>query len=167
MECVFVDIQGFPFNNNSFSVKEICIITKNYYDFVKPPVPFCELTEKQRELADWLEKNYHGLNWNAGYINLQELRNTVSSIISGKILLVKGREKVKWMKDILNDQNIICINMEDINCDLKLSAPQVESPSCSKHEHHLHCARNNAAMLKRWFYTHSVYSNNVRRLIQH
>lgn len=61
-------------------------------------------------------------------------------------------------KDILSDQNIICINMEDLNCDLKLSEPHIDGQvSCSKHKHvqTSRCARNNAAMLKQWFYTHS------------
>lgn len=171
MECAFVDLQGFSFNKNSFAVKEICILTKNikFHEFVKPPFPFSELIDCRKRQVEWLEKNYHGLNWDAGYITLQELKYTISPIVKGKILLVKGYEKVKWMQNILNDENIVCINMEDINCDLKLSEPHIQSVSCSKHNnvHHSHCARNNAAMLKYWFYTHSVYSKTVKSLIQH
>lgn len=171
MECAFVDMQGFVLNNSSFSVKEICIFTKNikFHEFVKPPFPFNELLSLQQKQAEWLEENYHGLNWNAGYITVQELKNTISPIVRGNVLLVKGCEKVKWLKDILDDENIICINMEDLECDLKLSGLQMEGQiPCSKHKHvqHSHCARNNAAMLKKWFYTHSVYSNSVRNLIQ-
>lgn len=169
MECAFVDLQGFFFDDNSFSVKEICIFTKNikFHEFVKPPFPFNTLSDRHKKQAEWLEENYHGLNWNAGYITLQELKNTISPIIKGKILLVKGCQKVKWLNDIVGDQNIICINMEDISCDFKLSEPQIQNVTCSKHNvQHSHCARNNAALLKKWFYTHSVYSNTVKRLIQ-
>lgn len=171
MECAFVDFQGFSFNNNSFSVKEICILTKNikFHEFVKPPFPFNRLIDYDKKQAEWLETNYHGLSWDAGYITLQELKNTISPILKGKILLVKGSEKVKWLKDMLKNENIICVDMEDIECELKLSEPQVQRHSCPKHKNvqHSHCARNNAAMLKYWFYTHSVYSNTVRSLIQH
>lgn len=171
MECAFVDVQGFLYDKHTFCVKEICILTKNirFHEFVKPPFAFSELSNHYKKQVEWLEENYHGLNWNVGYITLQELKNTIRPIVNGKILFLKGCEKVKWVKDILNDQNIICINMEDINCDLKLSKPPIQRISCSKHKHVLeqHCARSNAVMLKIWFYTHSKYSNVVKNLIHH
>lgn len=100
MECEFVDTQGFVFNKNTFSVKEICIFTKNikFHEFVKPPFPFNELISHHQKQAEWLEENYHGLNWNAGYIDLQELKKTISPIVKGKILLVKGCEKERYIK---------------------------------------------------------------------
>lgn len=169
MECAFVDMQGFFYNENTFAVKEICILTKNikFHEFVKPPFRFNELSDSYKKQALWLEEKYHGLSWNDGYITLQELKNTIPPIIKGKILLVKGIEKVGWMKELLSDQNIICINMEDINCGLKLAEPQILNFSCTKHKHveRSHCARNNAAMLKKWFYTHSVYSNAMKKII--
>lgn len=170
MECAFVDVQGFVYNKNTFSIKEICILTKNIklHEFIKPPLSFDKLIPHDQKQVEWLEENYHGLNWDSGYITLQELKETISPIIKGKILLVKGCEKAKWVREIFCDQNIDCINMEDINCDLKLSELAIEDQnSCSKHKpaHRSHCARNNAVKLKRWFYAHNVYSKILRSLV--
>lgn len=157
MECAFVDLQGFLFDNNRFHVKEICILTKNikFHEFVKPPIPFSELTAFYKKQADWLEESYHGLNWNAGYITSQEVRNTVLPILKGKIVFLKGANKVKWMKQILGDSFIICINIEEIGCDFKLSEQKTcNQTACAKHKHaHSCCARNNVSLLKKWFFS--------------
>lgn len=167
MELAFIDLQGFLYGDNStFAIKEICIFTKNIklHEFVKPPFSFNELKGHFKKQAEWLEEYHHGLNWNTGYITLQELQITISPILKGKILLVKGCNKVKWMKDILEDQQIICINVEDINCELQLNKEIRQSQfACKKHKYsNSHCARSNAALIKNWFYSHS---NKVKSIL--
>lgn len=160
MDFAFIDLQGFLYNHkNSLLVKEICILTKNikFHEFVKSPFPFNKLNYHFKKQAKWLEDYHHGLNWDMGYITLQELRTTISPILNGKILFVKGANKVKWMEDILDDKKIICINMEDINCDLSLNKWEttINQFSCEKHKNlSSHCARSNATLLKKWFYSH-------------
>lgn len=170
MECAFIDLQGFVYNSNTFNIKEICVLTKNtkFHEFVKPPFPSTDLKENDKKHAEWLEENHHGLNWDTGYITLQELKNTISPIVKGKILFVKGSSKVKWLKDILCDENILCINIEDIDCKFKLNKDYLENQfSCKKHKYpNSHCARTNAGLLKKWFYSQSVYSNRVKNLIE-
>lgn len=159
MEFAFADFQGFLYNNNVFHFKEICILTKNikFHEFVKPPLPFYNLTAFYRKQAQWLEEEFHGLNWDTGYITQQELINTILPILKFKIVFLKGANKIKWMDEILQDKSIICINIEDIGCDLKLSKKNVDDQSvrvCAKHKHaHSCCARVNALLLKKWFFT--------------
>lgn len=168
MEFAFADFQGFYYNNNVFHVKEICILTKNmkFHEFVKPPIPFSELIDHYKKVAEWLEENHHGLNWNVGYIDIHEVEKTILPILKGKIVFVKGANKVKWMKQILQDTSILCINIEEIGCDFKLSK-QDEQSACAKHKHvHSCCARNNAGSLKKWFFN-AFGSSKLRRIIQH
>lgn len=160
MECAFVDLQGFLYNNDCFHVKEICILTKNikFHEFVKPPIPFSELTFSCQKQVSWLAESYHGLNWNAGYVSSQEMRNTILPILKKKIVFLKGLNKVKWMKEILQDETIICINLEDVGCELKLSEQSIQVQSaCAKHKHaHSCCARNNASLLKKWYFSNKL-----------
>lgn len=167
MECAFVDMQGFV-SNKKFHLKEICVLTKNtiFHDFVKPPFPKSQLNRKDKKQAEWLTNEYHGLEWDTGYITRQELINTIAPILKGKILLVKGLQKKQWMEDLMT--NIVCINMEDIGCKLKLSEEVVWPKRfvCMKHKrpHWSHCARNNAVLMKTWFYTQSEYSHTVKSM---
>lgn len=158
MDLAFIDLQGFIYNyKNVFAIKEICILTKNIelHEFVKPPVPFNELSDHFRRQIKWLEKYHHGLSWSMGYTTLQELRGTILPILEGKILLVKGANKVKWMKDILDNQEIICINVEDLSCDVQLSKQAIHGQfACKKHKYvNSRCARRNAVQMKKWFYS--------------
>lgn len=171
MDLAFVDLQGFVCDyNNTFAVKEICILTKNIrlHEFVKPPFPFCELNSHFKKQAKWLENFYHGLNWNLGYISSQELQRTILPILKDKIVLVKGVKKVNWMKDILNDDKIFCFNLEDIDCDLQLSKQiHCNQFTCAKHKtDNSRCARSNAALLKKWFHSQSMYSEKIENLIK-
>lgn len=158
MDFAFIDLQGFIYNyKNVFAVKEICILTKNirFHEFVKPPIPFTELSDHFKKQAKWLEKYHHGLSWNMGYITFHELRETILPILDGKILFVKGANKVKWMKYILDNQQIICINVEDLSCDLQLNKQIIHDEfTCTKHKFvNSRCAKSNAALLKKWFYS--------------
>lgn len=172
MDFAFIDLQGFCYDHeDNFAVKEICILTKNIklHEFVKPPFPFNELNNHFKKQVKWLEDNHHGLNWNMGYITFQELRNTISPILKGKILLVKGENKVKWMNDILDldDQKIICINVENINCCLQLNKqPNSDQFACSKHKYvNSRCARSNAGLLKKWFDSNRTFKQKIVKLI--
>lgn len=88
-----VDIQGFKSNTNRFVVKEIAIITRNitFHDVIKStPSTFSELDVAHKKQVRWLTHNFHGLKWDWGFITLQELRDQIGPILSGKIIYVKG-----------------------------------------------------------------------------
>lgn len=170
MEFAFVDLQGFISGHNKFVVKEICILTESIslHEFVKSPFKFKFLSYCNQKQVVWLERNHHGLRWNSGYITLRELQRRISTIVQGKVLLVKGAHKVGWMKDILNSQDIICINVEDVDGSFKLSDNRTKS--CNKHMNvtcaSVHCALRNAALLKKWFSSDSVSKQSIEMAIE-
>lgn len=159
----FIDLQGFKDNFNRFIIKEFAIITKNlkFHDIIKSPKNVT-LDIEHRKQAKWLTEEYHGIDWESGYISLKELRNTLQPILHGKVIYVKGREKTKWIQDILEiNNNTNTINdLETIGCKLNInkmdSNIQDKFRACKKHTNlqykknrKTHCAMQNVMILPR------------------
>lgn len=107
MEYAIVDLQGFKDDFNNFIVKELCFLTQNikFTDTIKCPYEFDSLSQRSQNIARWLINNYHGIQWDSGYINIKELRAAILPILKNKIIYVKGEEKVEWLRKILNEKN--------------------------------------------------------------
>lgn len=161
----FVDIQGFKSNTNRFVVKEIAIITQNitFHDIVKStPSAFSDLDAAHKKQAKWLTYNFHGLKWDWGFVTLQELRKQIEPILSGKIIYVKGDEKIHWLRQILGFEWRSCHNIIDIetfNCALCLSINngntyqnfKIKNHLFIKHATRCHCTLKNVHILEKWF----------------
>lgn len=155
-----VDFQGFKDNSNRFIVKEFALITKNlkFHDIIKSPAII--LDEKHERQAEWLTKNYHGLDRSIGHISLTELHNTIHPILMNKTVYVKGEEKVKWMQYILSaNKKINIINLETINCLISLHKKNIRNKfyACKNHQNIenkknriYHCAMENVSILNDW-----------------
>lgn len=171
MEFAFVDLQGFNSNEN-FVVKEICILTKNlkFHEIVKSPHSFSDLTSKYKQQVKWLENNYHGLRWSQGYITQEELLKTIVPILRNKFIFVKGSNKLRWLREMLDQQIKFCVNIEDMDCNIKLSYPiskdcidqeNEKVKCCNKHTFmKSHCALRNALLIRQW---HTI---NIRKKIK-
>lgn len=173
----FVDFQGFKDNSNRFIVKEIVVITKNiiFSEIIKSPK--IGLNGKQWKQAKWLTEYYHGLDWHSGYICLIEMCDTIEPILSKKNIYLKGEEKIKWFKHIMelnnkkknnnrvtNDYNIV--NLESLGCQINLNRPHENNPKnyhiCNKHRSlkekknpKCHCAMQNALILSKWYFDYT------------
>lgn len=156
MEYIFLDMQGFKDNINEFVLKEIYILSKNlrFHDIVKSYLEFSSLEKFQQLESIWLTKNYHGLDWNSGYISIDQARATMEPIVDGKIVLLKGVEKIKWLKTIIPNSSYFCINIEDLGCNIKISNVFATRKICKKHNSEyskFHCAKENVWCIKKWF----------------
>lgn len=170
MDYIFVDLQGFKIQNNGFMVKEICVLSKNlkFHETIKAPYSFELLTSSERKNIDWITKNLHGLRWTSGCINQCELKKILETILHGKIIFVKGKEKVTWIREICSTE-IIVINLEDLHCDSQLNIiSETEKKECCHHkyikkEKTIHCAKQNVQIMKKWF-ENSIFNknNNIR-----
>lgn len=174
LEYVFVDVQGLKTLWNIFVVEEIYILSKNlkFHEIIKPPYEYGNLSMETKKQVNWLEKNYHGISWSEGYITQSELEKTISPILKGKVVFVKGVEKVEWLKQIFNTKMIV-VNLEDFGCNAKLHKSNSDSgicgiddvsdiseksteKTCSKHKKlkksmTAHCAVQNVWTMKKWF----------------
>lgn len=112
---VIVDVQGFKNEENKFIVKEIAILSKTCSTnlLIKPPYPFYNLTTKERLQVSWIERNL-GILWNEGFIPFNMLKLNVMDFFRNKHVYTKGVEKVKWLKKLLDNNNVY--NLEDLNC---------------------------------------------------
>lgn len=172
----FVDFQGFKDNFNRFIVKEFAMKTKNikFHDIIKSPSNVT-LNEKYRKQANWLTENFHGIDWDSGYISLKELRNTLQPILNDKVIYIKGNEKIKWLQYILGINNNIAytiVDLETMGCSINLSNLNTNTHdrfrACNKHPNFknkknpkYHCAMQNVMILGDW-YTHNQKINKQK-----
>lgn len=115
-EYVFADVQGFKRACNEFVVKEICIISGNveFHELVKSPCQYSELDWIYRRQANYVTDKHHGLKFDAGNISRDELIERTLEYVTGKVVLVKGVEKVWWLNQIYGGYcDFKCVNIEN------------------------------------------------------
>lgn len=113
---VFIDLQGFIVKKE-FIVKEVAILRQGaelaHYIF-RPPISWNLLTDGDRRTVNWLFRNHHGLDWNAGEIDYSQAHNLIATAIHGvgkrrwdyltnRIIhiYVKGLQKKTWLQQLL------------------------------------------------------------------
>lgn len=153
-----VDVQGFKNEDNKFIVKELAILCKNHIMvlLIKPPYPYYNLTRKERSQVSWIEKN-RGLLWNEGFVPYYYYKFLILDFLKNRQIYTKGVEKVSWLKEILETENVF--NLEDKNC------PKLEVlynnyllssdiKSCIYHSNT--CALKNVTCLNKWCVENNV-----------
>lgn len=168
---VFIDVQGFKIRDGVFVPKEFCLAHKNFefHAIVKSPYKYKQLSSSHKRYADWLTDKYHGLNFDAGTISLATLAQNTLEHVNGKIVIVKGAEKVKWVRDIYRKwcKTIInCINIErtDPLFKFQLKSRRVIDDICPQHKllyrfATCHCALSHARDLRNLFMNESVHNS--------
>lgn len=152
---IFIDLQGFKTYGNRFICKEFCIVKGDslYHTLVKSTYPLEHMSSYYKRQANWLTKYYHRLTYDCGDIHITELKRKVFPEIQNKKVLVKGEEKVKWLKDIFRSHGVIdCINIESLDYDLSLRKSEANN-MCDYHRNVFRwregpCAMRNALMLQ-------------------
>lgn len=157
----FIDVQGFKTVGNTFIVKEICLAHKEFelHNIVKSPHMRSELLQIYKRQADRLTYTYHGLVFDSGTLTLSELVQRTSEHIVGRTLVVKGLEKVEWVKNIYENWcEVDCLNVEDLHPSFKFSSKtKTEINSICKHHKKLHpfnqshCALSNVRELRDFY----------------
>lgn len=152
---VFIDMQGFKGHFNRFICKEFCLIdgTDIFHEMIRSPFPLNRLSIHLRKQADWVTQNYHGLNYEDGDTHIIELTERMFPKLQNKKILVKGGEKVKWLKCMFrNCGEINCTNIENFN--IKYTYREMDAfDSCEFHRWISEgtlavCAKYNALILQ-------------------
>lgn len=150
-----VDLQGFKRPINEFVLKEISFLEiddKNDAEpftlFFEPPTSWNSLPAKYKASNSWLERNFHGMKWNAGDIPYEAHQTMISDILRGaRTIYVKGLEKKMWLATI-TDTNII--DMETLDCP-SLRNSMKKNPKCLHHYSvKYNCAHANVEFLRSW-----------------
>lgn len=156
MDFAIVDLQGFKNKNNDFIVKEICVYMNKsfFHESVKSPQSFHSLDHETRIQARWLFRNFHGLLWDEGNIALRDVINLIGPYLSNKTILVKGEEKIKWIKYLLKNDDLIVLNAEDYG--FSNTDKSNDDFPCNFHKQKrnvmtlFHCALKNVTNINRW-----------------
>lgn len=134
---VFVDIQGFKTYGERFICKELCFVSEEddddfYHAIIKSPYPFEKVPSFYKRQAKWLIKFVHGLTYDCGDVHLIQVIQDTYAKLMNKIIIVKGTEKISWMKHIYrNCGEIQCLNFEDLDLDTNLE--KLNSNMCQYH----------------------------------
>lgn len=156
-ETIFIDLQGFKNLNNDFIIKEFAIATSEWTQvfLVKPPYAYATLSSEEKKQVNWLERN-RGIRWSEGFINYQEFKRLIPTYLRNKNIVVKGCEKVKWIKNLFETCNILDIG--DKGCP-KLFSLHEKYKECKINcvNHDKQCALKNALCLFKWYYDNHMY----------
>lgn len=158
---IFVDLQGFKNSNNKFIVKEFAIVTKEWSQvfLVKPPYPYSSLTPEEKKQTKWIERN-RGIFWSEGFIDSRECTRVIHLYLANKNVVVKGQEKIKWVKEICEICNVVDIG--DKGCP-NLSTLHEKYANCNLYcmNHKKQCALKNVICLKKWYFDNHMYQFKI------
>lgn len=160
-----VDVQGFKDKENNFIVKEFALATEEYTHvfLVKPPFPFSRLTDKERRQVLWIEKQY-GITWSEGFIDYREFKRIVKPYLENKKIIVKGFEKIKWIKELCSNCSVTDIGEKGCPKFSILYESFCNHKSKFTCANHLkHCALKNVICIKKWYIDNNLmlFSNYV------
>lgn len=120
--CVFVDIQGFEIAKNRFICKEFCYLNDfdvKYHAFLKSVSYFYTLTPYYHRLAIWMMKNQHKIDYNFGGADPDYFCEQMYPYLANKIILMKGFEKVTWLKQMFHRYGRInCLDIMSLGFNL-------------------------------------------------
>lgn len=157
-EIYFFDLQGFKSKNNSFIVKELCLLSEKNDEMhlliINPPFAYENLSSQYKKQVIWLGQNFHGFNWGDGFISYQNARKILLKKLEkpniSKLVFIKGEEKKMWAQKILqnNKFDISVFNIEEFG--LNNSATDIDE-HCTYHHSKFVCAYKNVIHMKKWF----------------
>lgn len=133
---VYVDVQGFKTYQERFICKEFCLVDGDYkfHAIVKSPYSFHKMPYKYQRQAHWLIKHHHGIKYEDGDIIAMDLKTEIFPKLMNKTILVKGNEKVDWLKNMFRHfGEIRCINIEKMGFDLTVEQSE-PFEICSYHK---------------------------------
>lgn len=163
LDYVFVDVQGFKIFGDIFVPKEFCLLHEDFefHAVVKSPCEYKQLLSLDKRGINWLTSRYHGLHFNAGTISIAVLAECTLEHVDGKIVIVKGTEKVKWVQDIYKkwcNTSIHCVNIERTDPLFRFQLkPRIDIDDICPHHQHIcqskicHCALSHAHDLRQLF----------------
>lgn len=152
---VFVDIQGFRSQKPTFITKEFCLVSGDdvYHAIIKSPHRFGKLLGHFKNQANYNTRYIHGLTWECGDVHLIDFLQTAYMKTLGKLIVVKGDQKVKWLKYLFrNCGEIDCVNMEDWGYCKSVHVNKKMHEICDYHNSNYsskwRCAKENALKLQ-------------------
>lgn len=154
---IFVDLQGFKNSKNEFIVKELAIATNDWTQvfIVKPPYAYSTLTKEEKKQVNWLDRN-RGILSCEGFIGYREFKRLIPIYLENKNIFVKGWEKVKWIKKLCENSEILDLGEKGYS---NLIALQEKYKDCKLNcfIHKNQWALKNCICLRKWYFDNHMY----------
>lgn len=148
-EFVYVDIQGFKMPGNRLMCKEFCLLDDRdyvFHAFVKSTTNFKRLPSFYKRQAIWLMNNHHKIDYYIGDVDPFALCDQMFPKMQNKIVLVKGLEKVGWLKEMFHDYGEIeCLDINSLDFDGPLKQAEPYNV-CDYHNHVFNWTKGPCAM---------------------
>lgn len=171
-----IDVQGFQFKSKLFLCKELAIkplihcchdIKKYIFNF---PIDYSNLHSTAKSQIRYLMNNIHGHFWHSEddsphlhlYSDLGKILSDEIINNNYKIILVKGRQKVEWLINVLNEPTVKVINIEDFDCpSIGMLKQGFDSQHCKPvcEMHYISgktCAVENVQLMNNWLLEYNV-----------
>lgn len=165
---VFIDIQGFRAYAPTFILKEFCLVDGEniFHHIVKSPFSFHRLDEAHKKQALFLIKHHHGIRFDCGDISVRQLIKDIFPKLENKTILVKGLQKIFWLKELFKKEgDIKCLNIDDVISKWRVKARE-EYETCEYHKHLYKwdsdiCAHSIALKIQENYISHSVANQST------
>lgn len=153
---LIIDVQGFQ--SDGFIVKELAAtyMEEDHKEVLlfKAPFPWNSLLQQNKTTCNWLTRNYHGIEWEDGEIDYDQIKEELVDIVArATVVYIKGLQKLNWIQEFIG-KNLIIINVEDMGCAAlhKLTATSNLKNICNNHHRtrNYNCALKNVIALKKW-----------------
>lgn len=172
---VFVDFVGFEQPAGIFAVKELAIQPLSVKEQIsvvvfEPPCPKNQLSEEFQSTVEIIERNSHGMPWDGGEMNHEQVNKIIEEKIVGQYeyIFVKGVEKKNWLSIILKYHTLTIINLDDMGC------PETQELQCQPAIRHsfghplckkYNCAYENVQRYRNWYSKEFSPRPNLRKSI--
>lgn len=119
---VYVDIQGYRRPKNYLVCKEFCLLDGyKYHAIVKPSIPLKYLPAHYKRQAEWVLNNHHKIQYSHGDVDPFDLRDQMYPKLQDKVILVKGEDKIRWLKYMFRKHGEIdCLDIDSMDFDKSL-----------------------------------------------
>ncbi|KAG8225714.1 hypothetical protein J437_LFUL008099 [Ladona fulva] len=125
---------------------------------IRSPFPEERRNKSERIQDRWLMENYHGIGWNDGETDHQDVKYILRLYTKRSVVFTKGCEKCLLLSEISSPR--VVYDLADLGCpSLKKLKCDDEFDYCwcwcfPKHRvSHYQCSKKNCIMLARWFMT--------------
>lgn len=158
---VFVDFSFFK-DDDKIIVKELaCRSLKGEYGFHNvffPPTDFYKLSLKDQYTAQWQVDRLNMIEWSVGedeYSSLHHAIQDIAKYAANGTILVKGLEKMKYLKERVNTDFVKVVDMEteygtpSLKVLASLYPVIVKFTKCNFH--HKNCVLQHIQLLHQWY----------------
>lgn len=152
---LIIDVQGFTVNKEArFVPKELSATNGDescHYVF-KAPFPFKRLSRESKDAVKHLTRNKHGLRWDYGHVDLEEIPFIFATIAKREnVIYCKGPIKAQFIRSYTK---VTVVDLDTNPCISKLPAWK---PLCFSHVlNKCSCTCNNVNYLLQFLTTNDV-----------